>query len=108
MSTVLGIGGRKGGAPASPTTPGLLAEFGGGWFDPWGDELWGGAGYPAMRARQNSAMERQYYLTNVANGIRIHNVYMTYGGTSWGWLAAPIVYSSYDYGCLLYTSPSPR
>ena len=93
-----GIGGQKGGATASPTTPGLLAEFGGGWFDPWGDQLWGGAGYPAMRARQNSAMERQYYLTNVANGIRIHNVYMTYGGTSWGWLAAPIVYSSYDYG----------
>jgi beta-galactosidase GanA len=93
-----GVGGRTGGATASPTTPGLLAEFGGGWFDPWGDQLWGGAGYPAMRARQNSAMERQYYLTNVANGIRIHNVYMTYGGTSWGWLAAPIVYSSYDYG----------
>ena len=93
-----GVGGQKGGATASPATPGLLAEFGGGWFDPWGDQLWGGAGYPAMRARQNSAMERQYYLTNVANGIRIHNVYMTYGGTSWGWLAAPIVYSSYDYG----------
>jgi beta-galactosidase GanA len=89
------------GASASPTTPGLLAEFGGGWFDPWGDKLWGGAGYPCMRARQSGSMERQYYLTNIANGIKIQNVYMTYGGTSWGWLPAPIVYTSYDYGAAI-------
>ncbi len=89
------------GASASPTTPGLLAEFGGGWFDPWGDKLWGGAGYPCMRNRQSASMERQYYLTNIANGIKIQNVYMTYGGTSWGWLPAPIVYTSYDYGAAI-------
>ena len=93
-----GPGGRTGGATASPNTPGLLAEFGGGWFDPWGDRLWNGAGYECMRKRQSAAMERQYYLTNVANGIKIHNVYMTYGGTSWGWIPAPLVYTSYDYG----------
>jgi len=28
-----GIGGAKGGATASPQTPGFAAEFGGGWFD---------------------------------------------------------------------------
>jgi beta-galactosidase GanA len=96
-----GVGGAKGGATASPTTPGLLAEFGGGWFDPWGDKLMGGGGYSCMRARQSAAMERQYYLTNIANGITIQNVYMTFGGTSWGWLPAPLVYSSYDYGAAI-------
>ena len=31
-----GPGGAKGGATASPNTPGFVAEFGGGWFDYWG------------------------------------------------------------------------
>src|SRR3954451_13117482 len=86
------------GAGASPTTPGLIAEFGGGWFDPWGDKLFGGGGYDCQARRQSSAYERDYYLTNIANGIKIQNIYMTFGGTNWGWLPAPVVYTSYDYG----------
>ena len=39
-----------------------------------------------------------FYGTNLINRITIHNVYMTFGGTSWGWLAGPVVYTSYDYG----------
>src|SRR3954470_827765 len=93
-----GTGGATGGASASPNTPGLIAEFGGGWFDPWGDKLFGGAGYDCLAKRQSSAYERDYYLTNVANGIKIQNIYMTFGGTNWGWLPAPVVYTSYDYG----------
>ena len=45
--------------------------------------------------------ERTFYLTNVANGIKLHNVYMTFGGTSWGWLPASVVYTSYDYGAAI-------
>src|SRR4051794_27573643 len=93
-----GTGGATGGATASPNTPGLMAEFGGGWFDPWGDKLFGGAGYLCLARRQSSAYERDYYLTNIANGIKIQNIYMTFGGTNWGWLPAPVVYTSYDYG----------
>src|SRR4051795_11214353 len=93
-----GTGGATGGATASPNTPGLIAEFGGGWFDPWGDKLFGGAGYDCLAKRQSSAYERDYYLTNIANGIKIQNIYMTFGGTNWGWLPAPVVYTSYDYG----------
>ena len=33
---IQGAGGAKGGATASPETPGFAAEFGGGWFDYWG------------------------------------------------------------------------
>ncbi|MBY8881987.1 beta-galactosidase [Actinacidiphila acidipaludis] len=109
-----GSGGAKGGATASPQTPGLMAEFGGGWFDPWGGaefgggwfDPWGGAefggkGYAESRRTRDAAYERRFYLTNLANGIKIHNVYMTFGGTSWGWLPAPVVYTSYDYGAAI-------
>ena len=93
-----GIGGRTGGASASPNTPGFTAEFGGGWFDPWGDATFGGAGYACMTVRQGPGYEREYYLTNIANGLKLQNIYMTFGGTSWGWLPAPVVYTGYDYG----------
>ncbi|MDX3749352.1 beta-galactosidase [Streptomyces sp. AK08-02] len=93
-----GIGGQKGGATASPGTPGFVPEFGGGWFDPWGGAEFDGAGYAGSARTRDAAYERRFYLTNLANGITVHNVYMTFGGTSWGWLPAPQVYTSYDYG----------
>src|SRR4051794_26875698 len=96
------------GASASPTTPGLMAEFGGGWFDPWGDQLFGGQGYPCLARNQNGAYERDYYLTALANGIKIQNIYMTFGGTNWGWLPAPVVYTSYDYGAAWDEARQPR
>src|SRR3984957_4094598 len=96
-----GPGGAKGGASASPATPGFEAEFGGGFFDPWGGAPWQGQGYGFERALDGPAYERQFYLTNVANGIKLQNVYMTFGGTSWGWLPAPVVYTSYDYGAAI-------
>ena len=96
-----GPGGAKGGASASPNTPGFEAEFGGGYFDPWGGAPWQGQGYSYERAFDGPAYERQFYLTNVANGIKLQNVYMTFGGTSWGWLPAPVVYTSYDYGAAI-------
>jgi beta-galactosidase GanA len=96
-----GSGGAKGGSTASPGTPGFEAEFGGGWFDPWGGAPWNGAGYGYERDLDGPAYERRFYLTNIANGIKIHNIYMVFGGTSWGWLPAPVVYTSYDYGAAI-------
>ncbi|WP_034275142.1 beta-galactosidase [Actinospica robiniae] len=96
-----GTGGATGGSTASPTTPGFEAEFGGGWFDPWGGAEFSGLGYAQARVTRSPAYERRFYLTNLANGIKIHNVYMTFGGTSWGWLPAPVVYTSYDYGAAI-------
>ncbi|MFD7796542.1 beta-galactosidase [Streptomyces sp. NPDC059759] len=102
-----GIGGTKGGATASPDTPGFIPEFGGGWFDPWGGAEFDGKGYAESRRTRDAAYERRFYLTNLANGITVHNVYMTFGGTSWGWLPAPIVYTSYDYGAALDEGRQP-
>ncbi|OIJ66243.1 beta-galactosidase [Streptomyces mangrovisoli] len=96
-----GPGGAKGGSTASPTTPGFVPEFGGGWFDPWGGVMFQGKGYAESRRTRDAAYERRFYLTNLANGITLHNVYMTFGGTSWGWLPAPVVYTSYDYGAAI-------
>ncbi|WP_411147184.1 glycoside hydrolase family 35 protein [Streptomyces sp. A30] len=93
-----GVGGRTGGATASPRTPGFLPEFGGGWFDGWGGATFQGKGYAEARRTRDAAYERRFHLTNLANGITLNNVYMTFGGTSWGWLPAPAVYTSYDYG----------
>ena len=39
--------------------------------------------------------------TNIANRLTVQNLYMAFGGTSWGWLPAPLVYSSYDYGAAI-------
>ncbi|MGA0568875.1 beta-galactosidase [Rathayibacter sp. KR2-224] len=92
-----GAGGAKGGSTASPNTPGFAAEFGGGWFDYWGSV----GTYPCTAQREGSGYERVFYGTNIANGLSIQNFYMTYGGTSWGWLPAPVVYTSYDYGAAI-------
>ncbi|MEU6577433.1 beta-galactosidase [Streptomyces sp. NPDC046805] len=98
---LFGSGGLTGGATASPHTPGFVPEFGGGWFDPWGGAWFDGKGYAESRRTRDAAYERRFYLTNLANGITLHNVYMTFGGTSWGWLPAPVVYTSYDYGAAI-------
>jgi beta-galactosidase GanA len=91
---IWGSGGAKGGATASPNTPGFAAEFGGGWFDYWGSK----GTYPCTAVREGPGYERVFYKTNIANRLSLQNFYMTFGGTSWGWLPAPVVYSSYDYG----------
>ena len=92
-----GPGGAKGGASASPQTPGYAAEFGGGWFDYWGSV----GTYACTAGREGPGYEREFYDTNIANGLTLQNFYMTFGGTSWGWLPAPVVYTSYDYGAAI-------
>ncbi|HET8980271.1 MAG TPA: beta-galactosidase [Solirubrobacteraceae bacterium] len=94
---IWGPGGAKGGASASPNTPGFAAEFGGGWFDYWGSR----GTYDCTAQRDGPGYERVFYETNIANRLTIQNFYMTFGGTSWGWLPAPVVYTSYDYGAAI-------
>lgn len=85
------------GSLSSPKTPGFAAELGGGWFDYWGSN----GTYECTAKRQGPGYQRVFYGTNLINRITIHNVYMTFGGTSWGWLAGPVVYTSYDYGAAI-------
>ncbi len=78
---------------SNPNSPLYFPEFQGGSFDPWG-----GAGYDKCRQLTNSQFEKVYYDNNVAAGSTMMNFYMTYGGTSWGFMPCTCVYSSYDYG----------
>jgi len=94
---IYGKGGTKVGSLSSPNTPGFAAELGGGWFDYWGSN----GTYDCTSKRQGVGYQRVFYGTNLINRITIHNIYMTFGGTSWGWLAGPVVYTSYDYGAAI-------
>jgi beta-galactosidase GanA len=91
---IYGTPGPKAGALTSPNTPGFAAELGAGWFDYWGSN----GTYNCTAERQGKGYQRVFYGTNLMNRITIHNLYMAFGGTSWGWLPGPIVYTSYDYG----------
>lgn len=80
--------------PGVGDRPFIWGEFQGGAFDPWG-----GPGYERCRAMTGPEFERVFYGNNIENQFTVHNVYMTYGGTNWGWQADPnVVYTSYDYG----------
>jgi beta-galactosidase GanA len=92
-----GPGGAKGGASASPATPGFMAEIGGGWFDYWGSN----GGYECNAVQRGERFQRVFYGVNLANGISLQSIYVGFGGTSWGWLAAPVVFTSYDYGAAI-------
>ncbi|KAI0783038.1 glycoside hydrolase superfamily [Abortiporus biennis] len=68
-------------------------EFQGGSFDPWG-----GSGYDKCFQLTNEQFANVLYKNNYAAQTSYQNLYMTYGGTNWGNLAEPTVYTSYDYG----------
>jgi beta-galactosidase GanA len=80
----------------SPDTPIFIGEFQGGSFDPWG-----GPGFDKCRQLTGPDFINVFYKNDLAQGATLINSYMTYGGTSWGWLPDPDVYSSYDYGAAI-------
>jgi beta-galactosidase len=77
-------------------SPLFFPEFQGGSFDAWGAD-----GYDACRRLTGADFERVFYEANIAAGATMQNFYMTYGGISWGQLASPGMYTSYDYGAAI-------
>ncbi|HEY2430647.1 MAG TPA: beta-galactosidase domain 3-containing protein, partial [Acidimicrobiales bacterium] len=67
--------------------------FQGGSFDGWG-----GTGYDNCYTMTGPPFENVYYKNNIAQGATMQSNYMGVGGTNWGWLPDPDVYTSYDYG----------
>ncbi|KAI9322100.1 glycoside hydrolase superfamily [Dichotomocladium elegans] len=76
----------------NPTEPMALYEFQGGSYDSWG-----GPGYEKCRRLVNERFAKVFYKNNYAQGATIQNLYMVYGGTSWGNSAGAGTYTSYDY-----------
>ena len=81
---------------AEPGVPLMLPEFQGGSYDSWG-----GSGYPNCYALTGTGFENVFYKSNLADGVTIQSNYMGVGGTNWGWLPAPFMYTSYDYGAAI-------
>ncbi|RWA12077.1 hypothetical protein EKO27_g3031 [Xylaria grammica] len=77
----------------SPQTPYAIPEFQGGAIDSWG-----GPGLDGCAVMTNHEFERIFYKNTFSFGIKIFNIYMTFGGTNWGNLGQPGGYTSYDYG----------
>lgn len=95
----------------SPNQPHAIPEFQGGVLD-----LWGGAGYDKCAAKANHEFARVFIKNNFAQvrapsfcredepnlvlkqGVKLLNLYMTYGGTDWANIGDPALYTSYDYG----------
>ncbi|MFF9483790.1 beta-galactosidase [Streptomyces sp. NPDC014676] len=90
--------------------PGMLAGAAGGAADPWGGATSGGKGYAQVRRTHDAARERRERLASLADGVTVHNVRVAFGGTSWGWLPAPGVYTSYDHGAAIDEGrrPTPK
>ncbi|EIN12800.1 glycoside hydrolase family 35 protein [Punctularia strigosozonata HHB-11173 SS5] len=82
----------------NPSQPFYSPEFQAGAFDAWGPEA---PGYEACRKLTNSDFESVFYHSLWAANAKLINYYMVYGGTSWGALPFPGVYTSYDYGAAI-------
>lgn len=75
----------------SPTQPSFMPEFQGGSYNPWGGPQGG------CLNNSNQDFANLYYRHNIGERVTAMSLYMYYGGTSWGWFAAPVVATSYDY-----------
>lgn len=75
----------------SPTQPSFLAEFQGGSYNPWHGPRGGCVN------NTGPTWVNVFYRHNIAQKATAINLYMLFGGTNWGNLAAPIVGTSYDY-----------
>jgi beta-galactosidase GanA len=88
--------GQPYGYPSYPGMPIYIPEFQGGSFDGWG-----GSGYANCYTMTGPDFENVYYKNNIAQGVTMQSNYMGVGGTNWGWLPDPDVYTSYDYGAAI-------
>lgn len=81
----------------SYTQPEYIPEFEAGNFSPWGSNTF----YDDCTAEHSPEFADVYYKNNVGQQVTLLNLYMAFGGTNWGNLAAPVVYASYDYSAPL-------
>ncbi|TKY86065.1 hypothetical protein EX895_004890 [Sporisorium graminicola] len=80
----------------NPGQPFYIPEFQGGSYDPYG-----GPGYEECGRMTNASFTRVANQALIAQRVTLLSLYMVYGGTNWGGLAEPDVYTSYDYGAAL-------
>ncbi|MEU3558045.1 glycoside hydrolase family 35 protein [Streptomyces fragilis] len=79
-----------------PRTAGVLAEFTAGRPVPWGGGSDGRQAFEAVRRQFDAVHVRRTCLTDIANGLTVHNTRTAFGGTNWGWQGGPSTVTSYD------------
>jgi len=84
-------------------TPMFVSELQGGAFDPWG-----GVGYDQVAKTLDGDWLTALDESAMAQGTSVLNTYMFVGGTSWGYMSEPAVYTSYDYGAPIAESGALR
>ncbi|KZV66862.1 glycoside hydrolase family 35 protein [Peniophora sp. CONT] len=82
----------------NPGQPWYMPEFQAGAFDPYGPSA---PGYDKCRELTNAGFESVFYKSAWGANAKMMSYYMVYGGTSWGGLPFPEVYTSYDYGAAI-------
>lgn len=75
------------------TTPVFYPELQGGWYDGWG-----GVGYPRLRSLLGPESIDLVTKSALAERATLWNYFMFAGGVTWGYMASPDVYTSFDYG----------
>ena len=80
----------------SPSTPFAIAEFQGG-----SGTSFEGVNQDMCNALVNEEAARVVYKNNYSFGVKLFNIYMTFGGTNWGNLGYQGGDSSYDYGAAI-------
>ncbi|KAF9524253.1 glycoside hydrolase family 35 protein [Crepidotus variabilis] len=85
----------------NPSQPWFYPEFQAGVFDSWGPNS---PGYDGCRVLTGTDFSRVWNRQVWANNAKLINYYMFYGGTSWGALPYPGVYTSYDYAASISES----
>ncbi|KAF9073660.1 glycoside hydrolase family 35 protein [Rhodocollybia butyracea] len=83
---------------ANPSQPFYFPEFQGGSFDAWGPTA---PGYPQCEILTGPDFQSVFNRQLWASNAKLTNYYMIYGGTSWGGIPFPGVYTSYDYGATI-------
>ncbi len=86
-------------ADHNPDTPLMVPEYQGGAFDSWD-----GVGYRDCAELTGPNFENTFYRYYLAQGATMQGIYMTVGGTDWGFNPAPFMYTSYDYGSAISES----
>ncbi|KAJ3115028.1 hypothetical protein HK100_001486 [Physocladia obscura] len=90
-STVRAFGGCAASGPL------FIAELQGGWFNHY--KL--ACSYDSIYNYFGEDYTRLMYDSSLAQGVSILNFYMGYGGTNWGTIGDPDVYTSYDYSACI-------
>ncbi|KAF2107330.1 glycoside hydrolase superfamily [Lophiotrema nucula] len=75
----------------SPTQPNFFPEFQGGSYNPWGGPEGGCPG------DIGADFANLFYRNLISQRVTAVSLYMMYGGTNWGAIAAPVTATSYDY-----------